>query len=377
MLTRPPSITFGPWLKFALIFLLTLSPTALWAVCPPAPKDFSLPRETRSPVDLIKELEQPWQAGGEIVVTCRADGWPQAGRLNLPPRDRKEELQRRREAWMLVRRLNLSHKPGEVKGRSLPVTAAQTALLERFAMTDAGAVWMREVVDDTLRLFNRGDLDSRRDVWNQARKSGRMPKLGALLTGRLSEGGQFSQEAPLLKFYAYPGEGAQAEPGLVGLGDAGFRCEFPASSQMVDPHAILSHEFGHTRYGDPSSAGSLLGEATTVVRYENPVRERNGYEPRTVYYLRPGSDLKDKKPGLLSRLIHLQTVEGITVEDRRAIEQIHCECPTPLPVILDCEDRPRGGLEDTVLDALTPASNVRCKVRLKHDPAGDASSAAK
>jgi hypothetical protein len=319
-------------------------------------------------VDLVQALAQPWQAGGKIVVTCRPDGWPQAGRLGEPPRNRKEEMHRRHEAWVLIRMFNLARKPGEVKARSLPVTSAQEALLERFALSDAGAVWMREVVDDTLRLFNRGDLDARREVWSQARKTGRMPQLTGLLTGRLSEGGQFSEDTPLLKFYAYPGEGAQAEPGLISMGDAGFRCAFPASNQLVDPHAILSHEFGHTRYGDPASAGSLLGEATTVTRYENPVRERNGFEPRTVYYLRaPAGDLKEKKPGLLSRLIQLQTVEGISVEDRRAIEQIHCECPAPLPVILDCEDRQRPNEAESGLELMTPASDMDCKVRWKRD----------
>jgi hypothetical protein len=313
---------------------------------------------------MVWELAQPWQAGGEIVVACRPDGWPQAGRSGKPPRDRNEEMRRRRDAWALVRMFNLARKPGEVKARGLPVTSAQEALLERFAMSDAGAVWMREVVDDTLRLFNRGDLDARREIWSQARKSGRMPKFTALLTGRLSEGGQFSQEASLLKFYAYPGEGAQAEPGLIGLGDAGFRCEFPASSQLVDPHAILSHEFGHTRYGDPASAGTLLGEATTVERYENPVRLRNGFEPRTVYYLRqPAGDVKEA--GLLSRLIHLQTVEGISVEDRRAIEQIHCECPAPLPVMLNCEERQRANREGAGAETLAPASDIDCRVDWK------------
>jgi len=315
---------------------------------------------------MVWELAQPWQAGGEIVVACRPDGWPQAGRSGKPPRDRNEEMRRRRDAWALVRMFNLARKPGEVKARGLPVTSAQEALLERFAMSDAGAVWMREVVDDTLRLFNRGDLDARREIWSQARKSGRMPKFTALLTGRLSEGGQFSQEAPPLKFYAYPGEGAQAEPGLIGLGDAGFRCEFPASSQLVDPHAILSHEFGHTRYGDPASAGTLLGEATTVERYENPVRLRNGFEPRTVYYLRqPAGDLKEQKAGLLSRLIHLQTVEGISVEDRRAIEQIHCECPAPLPVMLNCEERQPANREEAGTEAMAPASDIDCRVDWK------------
>jgi hypothetical protein len=350
------------WSNWLFVFL-AMSPTAVWAVCPPIPKDFALPPAQRHQVDLASELEQPWQAGGAIVLACRADGWPQAGRLTKPPRGRKEELHRRREAWALVRMFNLSRKPGEVKSRGLPVTPAQEALLERFALSDAGAVWMREVVDDTLRMFNRGDLDASRKIWSQARKTGRMPKFADIVTGSLSEGGQFSQEAPLLKFYAYPGEGAQAEPGLIGLGDAGFRCMFPASGQLVDPHAILSHEFGHTRYGDPTSAGTLLGEATTVESYENPVRILDGFEPRTVYYVRqPAGDLKEKQSGLLSRLIHLQTVEGIEVEDRRAIEQIHCECPTPLPVILDCEDHPHPGGAASGPDNEIPDSHLDCKV---------------
>lgn len=348
--------------------LLAMLPTAAWAACPSPPKDFSLPPPQRRQVDLASELEQPWQAGGAIALACRADGWPQAGRLAQPPRDRKEEMRRRGEAWALVRIFNLSRKPGEVKSRSLPVTPSQEALLERFALSDAGAVWMREVVDDTLRLFNRGDLDARRIVWSQARKTGRMPKLTALLTGSLSEGGQFSQETPPLMFYAYPGEGAQAEPGIIGLGDAGFRCEFPASGQLVDPHAILSHEFGHTRYGDPASAGTLLGEATTVESYENPVRARDGFDPRTVYYVRrPADDFKEKKAGLLSRLIHLKTVEGIDVEDRHAIEQIHCECPAPLPVILDCEDHQSPNDEESGPGSIASASNLDCKVNWKRN----------
>ena len=240
-----------------LIFLLACLPTLVWAVCPPRPKDFSPPAPQRQAVDLARELAQPWQARGAIALACRPDGKPQAGRPDRPPLDQAEEMARRREAWALVRLFNLARKPGEVKPCGLPVTPAQQALLERFALSDPGAVWMREVADDTLRMFKRGDLDIRRKVWSQARKTGRMPQISALLTGRLSENGLFSGADLLFKFYAYPGEGASAEPGLIGLGDAGFRCQFPASSQMVDPQAILSHEFGHTRYGDPASAGSL------------------------------------------------------------------------------------------------------------------------
>jgi hypothetical protein len=87
-----------------------------------------------------------------------------------------------------------------------------------------------------------------------------------------------------------------------------------------------------------------------------------------VYYLRvPAGDLKEKKTGLLSRLIHLQTVEGISVEDRRAIEQIHCECPAPLPVILECEDRQRARADESGADSMASASDMDCKVRWKRD----------
>jgi hypothetical protein len=342
-------------------FLLCLP---LWAgaACPLPPADFARPSTQRQPVDLIRELQAPWQAGGRIALACTRDGWPQAGRMQTPPRDHKEEMVRRREVWELVRRFNLARKPGEMKPRSLPITPAQEALLERFALSDAGAVWMREVVDDTLRAFNQGELDASRKVWSEARRSGRMPRFTTLVSGRLSENGQFSEANPLFRFYAYPGEGAQAEPGIIGLGDAGFRCQFPSSDQMVDPHAILSHEFGHTRYGDPNSAGSLAGEAATVEYYENPVRQLNGYEPRTVYYLRaPSGEMKEKKTGLFGQLIHLQTVEGISVEDRRAIEQLHCECPSPLPVILDCTVREKRDSDGIA----APAFGQDCKLTWK------------
>jgi hypothetical protein len=367
MQTIPPLITSSAWRYCARVFLLATLPTSIWAACPPPPKDFFVPPTRLGPVDLVRNLGQPWQAGGEIVLACRPDGWPQAGRRKEAPRDRKTEMARRREAWKLVRMYNLARKPGEVMPTSLPVTPDQEALLERFALSDAGAVWMREVVNDTLRMFNRGDLDARRKVWSHARRTGKMPKLTALLTGKLSVSGQFSQDEPMFKIYAYAGKGAQAEPGLIGLGDGGFSSEFPASGQLVDPLAILSHEFGHTRYGDPNSAGSLLGEAMTVEHYENPVRKLDGFEPRTVYYVRqPVGDLKVKKPGLLSRMVHLRTVEGISVEDRQAIEQIHCQCPAPLPVILDCNEHQRATADQPGTGLLEPASDVDCKVNWKH-----------
>lgn len=355
-----------------LLGCLCVVTMAARAACTPL-GGFSPPPALRQPVDLIAELERPWQAGGEIAVSCTPDGWPLAGRLQRPPRDHKEEMARRRANWELVRLVNLCRKPGVVKPRSLPVTPAQEAMLERFAMSDAGAVWMRMVADDSLRHFNRGDLELRRPVWERALRTRRMPKITDLLTGALSEAGLFSQQEPLFCIYAYAGEGAMAEPGLIGLGDAGFRCEFPASSELVDPLAILSHEFGHTRYGDPASAGSLEGEARTVANYENPVRLRNGFEPRTVYYLRaPEGGGAVQREGLLSRLIGWQTVEGITVEDRRAIEQTHCECPAPLPIAVDCVIR--AGAPGA--ESHSSVFGQDCKVRWLSRPREAAASAA-
>lgn len=331
--------------KFIASSVLLLLPFWLglgaWAACPKAPEDFTLPAAQRFQVDLIHELEQPRQAGGEIVLIC-APGkstLPMVGRRLQAAADDAAEKARRLEHFELARRLNFARK-GEVNSRTLALTPRQIELLERFALSDAGAVWMREVADDTLRLFNKGYLEYDQNMWRQAIARGRMPKLSQLLTGRLSESGQFAQDAEVFKFGAYAGSGAMAQPGGIGLGNAGLSCHFPSSNELVDPHAILSHEFGHTRYGDPDSAGTLLGEARTVERYENPVRVRNGYEPRTLYFERGDQGtLQPGKGSLLERLKILEREKGISVADQAVVERYHCDCPGPLPVILNCEVR--------------------------------------
>ncbi len=132
-------------LAFCLLFSLSVA----WADCtatgavPPPP--------TRIQVDLVRELHQPWQAGGRIVVYRAPDGTPRAGRLPAPPEDRAEEAARRGEHLALAKRLNFARK-GEAHPLGLPMS--------------------------------------------------------------------------------------------------------PPQIELLDPHAIISHEFGHTRYGDPASAGS-------------------------------------------------------------------------------------------------------------------------
>jgi len=364
--------------KFALLALPFCLAASAWAACPAVPEGFVLPPERCSQVDLQHELAQPWQAGGEIVLLCapggEANAQPLAGRRTQPPANAEAESARRAEHFALVRRLNLSHQ-GEVNPRNLVLLPEQIELLERFALSDAGAVWLREVADDTLRLFNKGYLEYDQALWRRTLKSGRMPNLSQLLTGRLTETGQFAEDAQVFKFGAYAGPGAMAQPGGIGLGDAGLRCHFPSSDELVDPHAILSHEFGHTRYGDPDSSSTLLGEARTVERYENPVRERNGYEPRTLYFERTDQGkLEPGKGSLLDRLKILEREQGISITDQRTVDRYHCDCPGPLPVILSCELRQRPGSDGIT----SPAFEHDCKLNWKPEPMpADAPSGAK
>jgi hypothetical protein len=315
------------------------------AALPPAPADLLPPSTERRQVDLEAELEQPWQAGGEIVLYRAPDGAPRAGRLPRPPRDAAEEQARRAEHFALAKKLNFARK-GEAHPLGLPLAQPQIELLERFALSDAGAVWLREVADDTLRLFNRGYLEYDRALWQRAVETGRPPPLSKLLTGKLTETALFAGDAKVFKFSGYAGPGAMAHPGAIGLGDQGLRCQFPSSEELVDPHAIISHEFGHTRYGDPASSGSLLGEARTVERYENPVRVRNGYAPRALYFQRVNQGALEPQQGsLLERLLRLEKERGIAVADQTAVDRYHCDCPGPLPIILDCEARERPGAD--------------------------------
>ena len=346
-----------------LLLFAGLAVPPAWADCPPPPPDLVYPPEARWSVDMERELGQPWQAGGEIVVFCAPNGSPRVGRLPAPPADAGAERARRAEHFALARRMNFARK-GEAHPLGLPLAKPQIELLERFAMSDAGAVWLREVADDTLRLFNKGYLEYGKALWKKSVAKGVLPPLSRLLTGRLTEAGQFAGDARVFLFSGYAGPGAMAHPGAIGLGDAGLRCQFPSSGELVDPFAVISHEFGHTRYGDPTSSGTLLGEARTVERYENPVRIRNGYEPRTLYFQRTAQGgLEARKDSLLDRVLKLEREKGISVTDMAAVDRYHCDCPGPLPVILDCEVRQLPGTDGI----LEPASEHDCKLNWKPD----------
>jgi hypothetical protein len=130
--------------------------------------------------------------------------------------------------------------------------------------------------------------------------------------------------------------------------------------------AILSHEFGHTRYADPASGGNLIGEARTVELYENPVRVKNGFEPRALYFERVNQGTPQAKKGsLLERLLRLEREKGISIKEMTPVDRYHCDCPVPLPIILDCEVRQRPA--DKEGDTGVPAYEQDCKVNWKAD----------
>jgi hypothetical protein len=281
----------------------------------------------RPPLDLAAELDRPGQAGGRIVVEILPSGRPFVRRDAAPPADREDELARRRENLAVAMRLNLA-VDGEVEADTLRPGPAELAMLERFALDDAGAVWLREVVDEDIALFNQGYLEILPMLYFAAAKPGTVA-LSDFLTGRQTLEGLF-ENAQLFRFHAFLGHGASARPGTIGLGTLGFREHFPYGGQRVDPIAILSHEFGHTRFGDPTSGESIEGEARTVERYENPVRLRHGLAPRSMYYLGSAQDAEVAlAPDESEDLVDLSHRKKIVVDTQEVVDEYHCKCARP------------------------------------------------
>ena len=316
-----------------------------WLSCPPASlagaDEVLPPAAERRPVDLERELDAPWQAGGEIVVFAGPDGALRAGRRATTPETAAEELARRVEQFALAYKLNLV-KAYRVVPYVLPLNEEHIRLLERFALSEPGAVWFREVADDTLRLFNLGYLETDLAPWQHHLAGGPRPRLSELITGRLSDAGQFAQDANVFRIFAFDGPGSMAAASSIRMGLSGFRCQFQMSGETVDPFAILSHEFGHSRYGDPWSAGVPMGEARTVARYENPVRVRRGFAPRTVYYLRvdPSRPAWSRDP-LLARLLAWRQQDHTNLADLAPVVGLYCECPDSPSDLRDCLALPK------------------------------------
>ncbi len=65
------------------------------------------------------------------------------------------------------------------------------------------------------------------------------------------------------------------------------RIRFKTSGQRIYDLAIIYHEFAHTMVFQPASLkgkkASIRDERMAVMKFENPVRMRKGYEPRYSY----------------------------------------------------------------------------------------------
>ncbi len=233
-------------------------------------------------INLVDELQKSFVSGGDIKVVAE-EGRYKAYRIEEPPSSMEEELAIREKAWRIFEKLNLA-KPGEVDSGSLAITNDQREKLRAFSLSKEGAIWIREVVNDDIIAFNKGYFEVI-DEASALKLFGRSEDLSIdqLVTGELSDDGVFADDLFLLKVHGYSGYGASATRSLIGLGIKGFRENFTFSGQLVDPHAIYSHEFGHTEYGNPNSITSILGETETVENYENPVRIKNGFDPREKY----------------------------------------------------------------------------------------------
>lgn len=200
---------------------------------------------------------------------------PVAFREKVESLSLKDEISRRQSSYDIFSKLHFA-KEGDFHSGSLEIKKDQKDLFHKFAMTDIGADLIQKVIDDDIEAFNKGYLELSKDPITED------SKFVDTISGKLSVDAEF-EGYNLFRVYGYEGGGGQGQSGAIGLGNKGFKESF-ITGEKVDPLAILSHEFGHTKYGDPSSGENLEGEAQTVLKYENPMRKSNGFSDREIYY---------------------------------------------------------------------------------------------
>lgn len=229
-------------------------------------------KKIKSGPDLSEELGGQNQSGGRIIVTQDQDGKVKVIRLPEPKLSFAEEMAQREEVFQLFKKINIVKSDELGPNEEIPNEKVMN-LLHEFALSDVGAVWLRRVTDDTIANINRGYLEI----------DPKKKKLLDLVTGKSTEDAQFDSDFVLFKIYSFSGKGARGGGARVGIGDELFRDTFPSSGQKIDPLAIISHEFGHTRYGDINSGEHIHGEADCVEHFENPARIHNHYDERLTY----------------------------------------------------------------------------------------------
>lgn len=159
-------------------------------------------------------------------------------------------------------------------------SSQQRQLLDDFLKHPAGQVWLKAFLEELMDFTEKGYFKL-----ELPRVQGSFSLL-EVISPDLSYDGEVEIAPRLFKVKFMETKGAYAQGSTLHLGKIGKK--FPFGGQQVDPIAIISHEFGHTRFGNMTNADSetILGEACTVKLYENPVRAMNQFESRKTYYSR-------------------------------------------------------------------------------------------
>lgn len=228
------------------------------------------------PVNYENELKREFTAGGKIQLNISKNGQLIAHQNDYPAYSLEDEMSIRSEAWKIFVKVNTEHNGQE------QLTEKQIACLYQFSQTKYGAIWFRELAVLTIAALNKGyfEIDQKQ---LQSFKDGIQVPLSSLLTGEVSMDGALADDFQPLKILPTDGVGAFGEGICIYLGTKGFKEYFSYGGQIVDPMAIIGHEFGHTILGDYTSGENIEGEARTVRDYENPIRVINGFAPRKCY----------------------------------------------------------------------------------------------
>lgn len=222
--------------------------------------------------DLSEELLGKNQSGGRIVIVKDENGKIKVIRKEHPRLSATEEMTQREEIFELFKKINII-KESDLNGNESVPQEKVMSLLHQFALSDVGAIWLRRVTDDTIAAINRGYLEV-----DASKKT-----LSSLVTGKLTDDAVFDANFVVFKIFSFLGNGATGGGSRISIGENLFKDTFPSSGQKIDPLAIISHEFGHTLYGDPTSGENIHGEARCVEHFENPARVHHHYDERLTY----------------------------------------------------------------------------------------------
>lgn len=261
-------------MKFLFVFCFLFSSIALTveaADYPPQCFTYFKNYKTKPVMDLNHELyTNKSLSGGEIVISRQQGSGHLVARNHCITRNNNSEFRSRIKNWLIFKQLHLANKEDEVFAGSFPVSTQLKLFLYHFALSDAGALWVQQVVNFDLYLIQN-------QYYKVRVKNNKL---------QITETDKFLFEVAYSKFYIIQTPlPTHAGGNFIAIQNNFLNKKvFSQSKQKIDHQAILSHEFGHTQFGDPSTRANIYMEAETVRRYENPVRKLNNFLPRKTYF---------------------------------------------------------------------------------------------